>query len=248
MTRQTVLVEGNHLAVWREGTGSPIVFVHGWLCDHQDLIAVAAQLASDHETILVDLRGHGESEGTHGGFGIADFAADVVGVITELHLGPVILVGHSMGAAVVLEAVRLAPESVKGVLLIDSRWAFTSATEEQRASIPTLLGEAYFPRRENMDNLRRQVLPDVVIGPPSQAVAAESFGSLLTWPGQKALRECAVPVYAVVADQHWPLIEAAKADVPSLTAELIAGTGHWVQVEQPELVAESVRRFEAGLV
>jgi pimeloyl-ACP methyl ester carboxylesterase len=247
MTRESVLVDGNQLAVWRAGSGAPIAFVHGWLCDHQDMVDLAAELAPDHETILLDLRGHGESEAVNGPFGMADFAADVIGVIRALDVGPALLVGHSMGAAVVLEAVRLAPELVRGVLLVDSRWAFTSPTEEQLASIPTLRGESYFPRRAAMDRLRRQVLPDVEIGAPTQAVAAESYAGLLTWPGQVTLRECPVPVHAVVADQHWPLIDAAKQAMPSLSVELIAGTGHWVHVERPQRVAESVRHFEDGL-
>jgi pimeloyl-ACP methyl ester carboxylesterase len=247
MTQESVLVEGNQLAIWRDGSGAPVILVHGWLCDHQDLVGLAAQLAPDHETILLDLRGHGRSEATHGEFGIADFAGDVIGVIKALELGPVLLIGHSMGASVVLEAANQAPELVSGVVLIDSRWAFTSASDEQLASIPTLLGEAYFPRRATMDGLRRKVLPDVEIGPPTQAVAAAAYAGMLTWPGQARLAECTVPVYAVVADQHWPLIDAAKAAVPALTAELITGTGHWVHVEQPERVAQSVRRFEAGL-
>jgi pimeloyl-ACP methyl ester carboxylesterase len=247
MVQQTVAVEENTLAVWREGSGSPVVLVHGWLCDHQDNTILAAQLASDHEVVMLDLRGHGESEDKHGGFGLVDFAADVIGVVEQLQLDQVILVGHSMGAGVVLEAARLAPHLVRGVLLIDSRWAFTSATQEQLDSIPTLLGDAYFPRRATMDGLRRKVLPDIAIGPPSQAVAAASYESLLTWPGQAALRDCPVPVYAVVADQHAPLMAAAQLAVPALTIELISGTGHWVHVEEPEKVAASVRRFEAAL-
>jgi pimeloyl-ACP methyl ester carboxylesterase len=247
MTRQTVLVEGNQLAVWREGTGAPVILVHGWLCDHQDMVDLAAQLAPDHETIMIDLRGHGDSEDKQGPFTISDFAADVTGVIAALDLGPALLVGHSMGASVVLETANARPDLVRGVVLIDSRWAFTAATEEQLASIPTLLGEAYFPRRATMDGLRRTVLPDVQIGAPTQAVAAAAFAGMITWPGQLRLAECPVPVYAVVADQHWPLIDAAKAAVPSLSAELVTGTGHWVHVEQPELVAHSIRGFEAGL-
>jgi pimeloyl-ACP methyl ester carboxylesterase len=223
------------------------VLVHGWLCDHQDMVDLAGQLASDHEVVLLDLHGHGESPGTNGGFTLADLAVDVVGVIEALHLTSVTLVGHSMGSGVVLEAARLAPQLVKGALLIDSRWIFTSASPEQLASIPDLLTDAYFARRATMDGLRRKVMPDVVSDLPTQAVAAATYEANLTWPGQQRLRESPVPVYAVVADQHASLVEATVAEVPSLQTEVISGTGHWVHVEQPEKVAASVRRFEAGL-
>jgi pimeloyl-ACP methyl ester carboxylesterase len=111
---QRVTVDGNALAVRTAGTGQALVFVHGWMCDSQDMVLLAAELVEDHEVVLVDLRAHGQSEGTPttvaqadgadgpGRFGLADFARDVIGVVDQLGVAPAILVGHSMGAGVVL--------------------------------------------------------------------------------------------------------------------------------------------------
>src|SRR5579859_4855932 len=47
-------------------TGSgrpPIVFVHGFACAHSDWDAQVAHLSPNHQTIAVDLRGHGASRG-----------------------------------------------------------------------------------------------------------------------------------------------------------------------------------------
>jgi pimeloyl-ACP methyl ester carboxylesterase len=256
---QRLIVDGNALAVRTAGTGQALVFVHGWMCDSQDMVLLAAELVEDHEVVLVDLRAHGQSEGTPttvtqadgadgpGRFGLADFARDVIGVVEQLGVAPAILVGHSMGAGVVLEAAQARPDLVRGVLLIDSRWVFTEANAEQLAAIPGLWGQEYPQRRARIDDLRRQVLPGVVTDLPVQEVAAQSSRSLLTWDGRTALRDSPVPVHAVVADQHLPLIEPARAWKPDLSAEHIAGTGHWVHVEQPAQVAEAIRRFESGL-
>ena len=256
---QHVLIDGNQLAVWRAGTGPAVVLVHGWMCDSQDMLALASNLVADHEVALVDLRAHGQSEGTPirttdvdgpdgaGRFGLEEFAADVLGVVEQLELVPATLVGHSMGAAVVLEAARIRSDLVRAVLLIDSRWALTAATDAQLAAVPGLWSDEYRERRSRMDGLRRQVMPDVSIDLPVQEVSAQSFRSLLTWDGRKALRECPLPVHALVADQHEPLVEPARTWLPDLSAEHIAGTGHWLQVERPEAVADAVRRFEVRL-
>lgn len=259
LTTQHVILDGNSLAVHTAGTGPALVFVHGWMCDSRDMHALAAELLADHHVVLVDLRAHGGSEGTPesatdadgpdgpGRFGLAEFARDVVGIVEQLGVSPALLVGHSMGAGVVLEAAHLRPDLVRGVLMIDSRWAFTSASEDQLAAIRGLWGESYPTRRATMDGLRRKVLPGIAIDLPVQEVAAQSSRSLLTWDGRTALRTAPVPVYAVVADQHLPLIEPARAWKPDLVAEHIAGTGHWVHVEQPARVAGAIRRFESGL-
>ena len=256
---QHVLVDGNQLAVCRAGTGPVVVLVHGWMCDSQDMVALAADLVADHEVALVDLRAHGQSEGTPvqatdadgpngvGRFGLEEFAADVLGVVGQLELVPAMLVGHSMGAAVVLEAAQTRPDLARAVLLIDSRWALTAATDEQLAAVSGLWGDEYPERRSRMDGLRRHVLSDVAIDLPVQEVAAQSSRSLLTWDGRKALRECPLPVHVLVTDLHAPLVEPARTWLPDLSAEHIAGTGHWLQVERPEAVAGALRRFEARL-
>jgi pimeloyl-ACP methyl ester carboxylesterase len=256
---QHAVVDGNRLTIRTAGSGTPLVFVHGWMCDSQDMEPLAAALVNDHRVALVDLRAHGASEGTPtdateadgadgpGRFGLTEFARDVIGVVQQLDLAPALLVGHSMGAGVVLEAAHARPDLIRGVLLIASRWAFTAASAEQLAAGPALWGEGYSARRANMEKLRRQVLPNVSIDLPVQEVAAQSSRSLLAWDGRTALRDSPVPVCAVVPDKNVPFTEPARKWKPDLMVAHIPGTGHWVHVERPTAVAAALRRFESGL-
>ena len=82
------------------GNGQPpIVFIHGFACAHSDRDAQVAHLSPRHQTVAVDLRGHGASPGTAEECSIERFGADVAEVMTALGASPVVLVGHSMGVS-----------------------------------------------------------------------------------------------------------------------------------------------------
>src|SRR5689334_14883548 len=93
-----------------KGNGRPpIVFVHGFACAHSDWDRQVAHLSSKHQTVAVDLRGHGASAGTDQDCSIERHGADVAEVMGALRLPPSVLVGHSMGCRVVIEAALQAP-------------------------------------------------------------------------------------------------------------------------------------------
>jgi len=97
----------HHIAV---GYGQPpIVFVHGFACAHTDWDTQVAHLAPYHQTIAVDLRGHGASPGSPDECSIERYGADVAEVMHHLNLAAAVLVGHSMGCRVVIEAALQAP-------------------------------------------------------------------------------------------------------------------------------------------
>ena len=72
-----------------------------------------------HQVVAVDLRGHGASPGTAAECSIERYGADVADIMQALALAPAVLVGHSMGCRVVMEAALQAPSHIAGVVLID---------------------------------------------------------------------------------------------------------------------------------
>ena len=75
----------------------PILFVHGWGCDHTALAPQAEFFRRSHRVVSVDLRGHGESDAPHQDYTMAAFADDLAWLCSELALVKPIVVGHSMG-------------------------------------------------------------------------------------------------------------------------------------------------------
>ena len=97
----------------------PIVFVHGFACAHGDWDAQVAHLSPRHQTVAVDLRGHGASKGSAADCSIERYGADVAEVMRALALPRAVLVGHSMGCRVVIEAALPAPGQTAGLILVD---------------------------------------------------------------------------------------------------------------------------------
>jgi pimeloyl-ACP methyl ester carboxylesterase len=243
-----ITVGKHHLATWRQGAGAPVLLLHGWLCDHQDMGGLAELIATDHEVISMDLRGHGVSGTPAGGFALADFATDVLEVIEQLRLGPVLLVGHSLGAAIALEVAARAPASVRGVVIIDSQWTMTRPPPELVAAISNVHGDDFEQRRRRSLDLRQALLPGLQFATPGQSIAAEALDSLMGWDGPAALRACSSPVHSIVSDANWPIVQPilpTLADLDSFSVSRVSGTGHWVHVERPEAVSTAVRMLEA---
>ena len=104
----------------RTGSGAPpLVFVHGFACSSDDWGLQIKDLNSRFEIVACDLRGHGHTPGRPQECTIENFGGDVAALLSLLDLERSFLVGHSMGCRVVLEAARVAPERVGGLVLID---------------------------------------------------------------------------------------------------------------------------------
>ena len=81
-----------------QGTGSPVVLIHGWPLSGRSWEAqVPALIAAGHRVIAYDRRGFGQSSQPWNGYDYDTFAADLNTLITTLDLNGVTLVGFSMG-------------------------------------------------------------------------------------------------------------------------------------------------------
>ena len=86
------------------GDGPPVLFMHGYtstIALWQDQVRV---LSPHYRLICMDLRGHGESEGTGmDGYSLAALAGDALAVLDQESVGRATIVGHSMGGMVAQE-------------------------------------------------------------------------------------------------------------------------------------------------
>ena len=92
-----------------------VVFVHGAGCDHTVWQLPARWFAwHGHSVLAVDLPGHGRSEGPPLA-SVADMARWVGALLDAAGVQQAAVVGHSMGAAIALEAAAAMPERVTRV-------------------------------------------------------------------------------------------------------------------------------------
>src|SRR5262245_42606121 len=115
-------VEANGVRLHYTRTGGehpPIVLAHGFSDDGLCWTPVAKVLESEYDIIMVDARGHGRSAAPEQGYGSAEHAADLAGVIRALGLKRPAVLGHSMGAATSLVLAGSYPDLVGAILLED---------------------------------------------------------------------------------------------------------------------------------
>lgn len=112
------------------GTGTaPIVLVHGFTCDHTDWESQTAHLAKKHRVVALDLPGHGDSR--DGEPSISAHGAAVATLVHQLELENAILVGHSMGCRIILEASSNCADRAAALIFVDgSRSAATPSDYE----------------------------------------------------------------------------------------------------------------------
>ena len=119
----------------RAGSGAPaLVFVHGFACCVDDWKPQLDHFQKTNEVVACDLRGHGRTPGRPQECSIEHYGGDVAALVNNLELKRCVLVGHSMGCRVVLEAAWLLTERVAGIVLVDGSRNATSDPEGAEAA------------------------------------------------------------------------------------------------------------------
>ncbi len=135
------------LAFGRVGEGAePVLALHGITAQHRAFNSVARQLEPSGGLIGLDLRGRGDSgKPPAGNYGLAKHAEDAIRTLDSLGIERGILVGHSMGAFVVLQAALSYPERVEALVLLDGGWPRPEGEvdEEEAAAMEEGLARAF---------------------------------------------------------------------------------------------------------
>jgi len=104
-----------------EGRGEPaLIFIHGWSCDRNHWAEQVTRFSADRQVITLDLAGHGESGRERQAWTVESLGADVRAVVLALDLRRVVLIGHSLGGPVAIEAAGRMPERVAAVIAVDA--------------------------------------------------------------------------------------------------------------------------------
>jgi pimeloyl-ACP methyl ester carboxylesterase len=95
-----------------------VVFIHGWTCD-LTFWRMQAPMYQKRRSILIDLPGHGASDKPDLAYTMEHFARGVDAVLRDAGVARATLVGHSMGVPVAVEFLRIYPEKVAAIVMVD---------------------------------------------------------------------------------------------------------------------------------
>jgi pimeloyl-ACP methyl ester carboxylesterase len=227
-----------------EGEGEPtIVLVHGWAFDRHVWDGQVPSLAARHRVVALDLAGHGESGGSRPAWTMAAFGEDVKAVVEAVEASQVVLVGHSMGGPVVLEAARRMPDRVKGIVLVDTLLdveqrtpaseieAFAAQLAADYKTMVTKMSESYLFAPATPAAVRERVVRHALALPAGASVGM--LREAWAYDPLPALREIRAPIRAVNADKFPTNLEANRRHMPGYEAAIVPGSGHYPMLEDP---------------
>ena len=143
-------------------------------------------MEADYDVVMVDARGHGRSAAPEQGYGSADHANDLAGVIRALGLKRPAVLGHSMGAASTLALAGLYPDLPRAILLEDPPpWWTPAAAQESPARLAALRQGIIELKRKTREELIAHARsgsptwPEAELGPWADAKLRFSFNILL---------------------------------------------------------------------
>ena len=240
--------DGTLISYEVHGVGEPtLVFVHGWSCDTRYWRNQIHAFSQKHKVVVLDLAGHGHSGVERDTFSMQAFGEDVKSVVEATGSKNVILIGHSMGGAVIAEAARLMPQHVQGLIGVDTyeNIEYPLSYEEFNMMIAPLQKDFKSGTRQfvqqmlspNTDGqLREWILADMSAAPSSIALSAmeELMSQSITGKAAKIFEEIDIPVITVNGDL-WPIdYEANRRHMSSFEAIVVKDADHFLMMNRPE--------------
>ncbi|MER7537108.1 alpha/beta fold hydrolase [Streptomyces sp. NPDC097704] len=109
-----------------------VLLLHGLMGHAGHWSRAVRRLTGGHRIVALDQRGHGASEKPAGGpFTREAYVADAAAVVEQLGLGPVTLVGHSMGALTAWQLAAERPDLVRALVICDMRASALGAASQR---------------------------------------------------------------------------------------------------------------------
>lgn len=243
-----------------EGSGSPIVLLHGVGGNHTVWNDLIPGLAKEFLVLAPDLRGHGRTSAPRDSrFTFAELMGDVFRLMDDQGISSAHLVGLSGGALLALRMTLDRPERVRSLTMVSGsaytdshtkavaeRWSETYAKEGPDRFALRILKDLYYPdwieaNLDFADAVREQVKHQDF----SPAVGWAK--SIATFDERNRIATIARPTLivqamddAVVDASHGRIL---RQSIPGAKIRILAETGHMVPVERPQELLEAVAGF-----
>jgi len=260
--------EKPHVDIEIAGEGEcAVIFVHGGACAKEDWRFQAKELSSRFRVITLDLPGHGKSDPPQTPT-IITFADPIVDILSA-QKNRAVLVGHSLGCRVILEAYRRAPDSVAALIFVDGSLSASNDDLLPLAKTKQLLREMGVDAFLNF-SFRQMFVPgsdsnlvDHVVSRALHGNTAVVEAALLdairfdACQSAGILAQITVPVLLLQSssiDERFQRISLSPGmrtpwtalvarTVPHHALNIVEGVGHFPHLEAPEAINAHIVQF-----
>jgi pimeloyl-ACP methyl ester carboxylesterase len=237
---------------WEQGSGRPVVLLHGGLATAEMSWATAFAALPGFRLVAPDSRGHGGTGNPGPRLGYDQMADDAVALADALGLDRPVVVGHSDGAQVALELGLRHPGRAAGLVLSGTMseptaayveglhsWGFTGPGTVDLDAIRAEFGDFYDETRAAHEHARTPEAWEAFL---SQVAAL--WLTLPSYPDEQ-LATIADPTLVVTGD-HDELADLAQAErlfrsIPGAQLAVVPDAGHGA-ADEP-IFWDIVRRF-----
>jgi pimeloyl-ACP methyl ester carboxylesterase len=244
--RIAIAPDGVHVQYRIYGTGEPaLVFIHCWSCDSNYWREQIQQFKQKYTLVTVDLAGHGGTDGNRTDWTMERYGQDVATALAAVPNQQIILVGHSMGGNVAIEAARLLKGRVIGIIGVDTFKSIGTPlpTKAQIDAIVkpfeadfigttrSLVSEHFFAANADLQ-FKQKIAYDMSLSPPR--VAVPTLRAIMEYDFAEPLKEITVPIVAINSDLGEPVNEVRiRKLLPKFRQVVLAGDGHFLMMEDP---------------
>ena len=263
---------GTRLRYAVRGDGPPLVLVHGLGGTIENWRALAPPLAAHHRVFVPDLPGHGGSGLLSEARNVDALAEAVLGILDAEDVPGAVWIGHSLGGVVGLRAAVLRPTAVRGLVLAAAA-GIGSASRAAQVTLAVLgvtrPGRLIAPYRHTWAYsrlLRRAAFgwwgvadPDALdpalaeaflVGPAHHTDTRQAGRALLASDPRTELDRVTCPCLCLWgASDNWVRVDDGIEYARRLGAPLrtIAGCGHLLIGERPDVCLAAIREFVASI-
>jgi pimeloyl-ACP methyl ester carboxylesterase len=241
------------------GQGTPMVFIHGSLCDSRYWASQLGPLGKSFRVLAPNLRHYWPNEWDGSPFSIDQHVDDLLSFIEEVAEGSAHVVGHSRGARVALEAALREPKRVRTLTLADPGSPAPETPVNDRDGFRhralKLIDDGHLE-----DGLALFV--DTVTGPDTwrrmvpwfKKMASENASTLrgqvtemLRPLSREQIEKLSMPLLLIggaLSPAPYPAVLATLSEwIPSAHKEVIAGSSHGMNLGNPRAFNEAIERF-----
>ncbi|WEB44948.1 alpha/beta hydrolase [Streptomyces yunnanensis] len=262
-TLETTTVRGLRLSYADPGgPGTPVLALHGHFGRARAFADLTAALAPEFRVIALEQRGHGHSARADDVSPDA-YVADAAAFVRALGLGPLPVLGHSMGGVVAFRLAAHHPELVRALVVEEG-----GALNRRPAVAHPVLDVRDWPRRApTLGALRRQVeahgIPDASYFLESAVERPDGWGFLFDHADMVRSQEALIgdwwpdwlattcPALLLHGLDSFVLPTAMAREMaerrPATTLREFPGCGHWLHDDDPAGFAAAVREFLTAL-